>query len=63
MINDAGKHEVKNRSAITASGSIRVRCFCHDGAATTKKILARESCFEPTGYSHESSRSMKALAA
>ena len=40
MINDAGKHEVKNRRAITATGAIRVRCFCHDGTAATKKILA-----------------------
>jgi hypothetical protein len=46
MINDAGKHEVKNQSAITASGSIRVRCFCHDGAVTMKKILACKSCFD-----------------
>jgi hypothetical protein len=56
MINDAGKHEVKNRRAITAAGTIRVHCFCHDRIATTKKILARESCFEPTA------RRMKALA-
>jgi hypothetical protein len=40
MINDAGKHEVKSQRAITATGSIRVRCFCHDGAVATKKIRA-----------------------
>jgi hypothetical protein len=40
MINDAGKHEVKNQRAITATESIRVRCFCHDGAVAMKKILA-----------------------
>jgi hypothetical protein len=51
MINDAGKHEVKSRRAITATGSIRVRCFCHDGAVATKKILACKKNFLVTRMS------------